>query len=131
MLQRPSGHPLYPAALVADTVVPRLLRQPTQWFVLAVYGVTAFLTRIDTGAEAIAEELDLESFSGAGTMVTFMIIFYVGYCYNRQQVFFDNVQKIMMTVQNACGNARILFNDRDATLRLWRHLNLLHVSAYT
>eukprot|EP00326_Haptolina_ericina_P017331 CAMPEP_0181196452 /NCGR_PEP_ID=MMETSP1096-20121128/15475_1 /TAXON_ID=156174 ORGANISM="Chrysochromulina ericina, Strain CCMP281" /NCGR_SAMPLE_ID=MMETSP1096 /ASSEMBLY_ACC=CAM_ASM_000453 /LENGTH=309 /DNA_ID=CAMNT_0023286217 /DNA_START=112 /DNA_END=1041 /DNA_ORIENTATION=- len=64
-------------------------------------------------------------------MVTFMIIFYVGYCYNRQQMYFNEAQKIMMSIQNICAYARVIFKDPDQVDHLWRHLNLLHVAAYT
>jgi hypothetical protein len=60
--------------LIRRTVIPKLLTQPVQWLVLLVYGITAVLTRTSV---IITPEIDDRSFSGAGTMVTFMIIFYV------------------------------------------------------
>jgi len=112
---------------IPRSVLPKLLAQPTQWFILAVYITAAVLQRngVDFGP------IDGVNFEGAGQMVTFMIIFYVGYCYNRQQVYFDEAQQIMTSIQNACVLARTLFRDQEDVIRLWRHLNLFHVAAYT
>ena len=60
-----------------------------------------------------------------------MIVFYIGYCYNRQQLYFDKGQRIMMGIQNVVANARVYYKDQAETRRLWRHLNLMHIAAYT
>ena len=79
------------------TVIPKLLKQPVQWAVLLVYASTAACRRagVDFGV------IDADAFSGAGTMVTFMIIFYVGYCYKRYEMYFNEVQHIMLSIHNS------------------------------
>ena len=85
--------------LLYSTVIAKLLAQPTQWFVLIVYGVTAILARVgwlDHTSEGRPTDaiVSLSStFASASTMVTFMIIFYVGYCYNRQQMYFNEAKR--------------------------------------
>ena len=58
------------------------------------------------------------------------VVFYVGYCYNRLNQQFDDVQLIMHSICDACLAARVSFGDPDEVHRLWRYLNLLHASAY-
>ena len=65
-----------------------------------------------------------------GQMVTFIVVFYVGYCYNRSSQQFDDVQLIMHAINDACLSARVAFHDSDEIHRIWRYLNLLHASAY-
>ena len=67
---------------------------------------------------------------GGGTFVAFMIIFYVGYCYERYNAQFHDVQVIMNCIVNVCMSARVTFGDSEEVLRLWRYLNMLHASAY-
>lgn len=58
------------------TVVPRILCRSITWIVIAAWGITVALARM-----GITEEnIDSDIFNSASAMVTFMIIFYVGYC---------------------------------------------------
>lgn len=68
--------------MLKRTVLPKLLTQPTQWAVLLVYAATAICARLGFHIGEVSESAS--SFANAGVMVTFMIIFYVGYCYNRR-----------------------------------------------
>jgi len=118
---------VYRLDMIRRTVLPKLLRQPVQWVVISCYVASAVASRL--GVKLITN--DVSFFANGGSMVTFMIVFYIGYCYNRQQMYFNEAQRIMMSIQNSCAYARIVFQDKDEVHRLWRHLNLLHVAAYT
>ena len=72
--------------MIKRTILPKLLTQPTQWVVLLVYAATAIVARTTDAIGDVSESAS--SFANAGVMVTFMVIFYVGYCYNRQQMYF-------------------------------------------
>ena len=111
---------------ISRTVLPRLLKQPVQWAVIAVYAASATTARLGVDIGLV----DGKDFNGAGTMVTFMIIFYVGYCYNRYQMYFMEAQRIMVAIQNSVSFARTIFMDQEEVHRLWRHLNLLHTATY-
>ena len=120
---------------------PRLLLQPADgrafesglivvWFIIGSFFATAFMAR--SGNEYFAGHADLahDILDGSGSFVSFTIVFYVGYCYTRYTNQFDDVQLIMNSIVNACLSARATFSDQQEVHRLWRYLNLLHVSAY-
>ena len=111
------------------TVLPRLAMKPLIYVFLVIFGVGAVLTKFGIMSETdVAEAEDIDD--TGGTMVTFIIVFYVGYCYNRSNQQFDDVQLIMHSINDACLSARVSFGDPDEVHRLWRYLNLLHASAY-
>ena len=109
------------------TVLPRLAAKPLMWLVMLVFGLAAALSRLGVLQESFVHETDsLEHYlRESGTMVTFMVVFYVGYCYNRSNEQFDDVQSIMHAINDACLAARVAFSDPDEVHRLWRYLNLL------
>ena len=113
--------------LLRHTVLPRLLCQYLTWIVLITWGGTAAL------AYNGITEGDIEDgvFTGAGTMVTFMIIFYVSYCYTRYTQQFDEVQTMMRSIISVCAWARVNFKDPDEANRIYRYLNMLHILCYT
>ena len=114
--------------LIGHTVIPRLLKHGLTWLVVCVFGITATITRmgVDVGdLSDVSRILD-----GVSTMVTFMIIFYVSYCYNRYTEQYADVQSVMHAITNACVSARVAFTDKEEVHRLWRYLNMLHASAY-
>ena len=113
--------------LLRRTILPRLLRHYLLWVVLVTFGSTAACARLGYGSDAAQTEAVLE---GGGNFVAFMVIFYVGYCYQRYEGQFDEVQMIMHHIVNACLEARAAFDDQEETFRLWRYLNLMHASAY-
>ena len=113
--------------LLGRTVFPRLIRHPLIWVVWGGFALTATLSRFGFGGDPqMAEEV----LDGSTTVVAFMIIFFVGYCYTRYNEQFNDVQQIMHSIVNACSAARATFYDPDEVHRLWRYLNLMHASAY-
>ena len=66
---------------VAQTVLRHLPQRLITWLVLFIYCLVAGLT-----SNGYIQPLDPDSdvgLSEAGILVTFMIVFYVGYCYSR------------------------------------------------
>ena len=59
--------------LLPRTVLPRLLHHYLTWVVMATFATTCVAARLGI----TEDEIDDSVFNGAGTMVTFMIIFYV------------------------------------------------------
>ena len=117
-------------SLLPRTVLPRLINKPLVWVIIGSFFATAFMAR--SGNEYFAGHADLahDILEGSGSFVSFTIVFYVGYCYTRYTNQFDDVQLIMNSIVNACLSARATFSDQQEVHRLWRYLNLLHVSAY-
>ena len=60
----------------------------------------------------------------------FMIVFYVGYCYNRHNEQYFIARDCMATILNVCALARTTLKRPQDAVDLWRFLNLLHVAAY-
>ena len=61
--------------------------------VVAIYAVTATLCRNELAL--LFDDIDTDAMSGLDVLVTFMIIFYVSYCYDRYQKQFDDAEAIM------------------------------------
>jgi len=112
------------------TVLPRLLKKPIIWLVVLSFIAGSVVSRLDLiGDQMSAETENLNNQSGE-TTVTFMVVFYVGYCYTRCNQQFDDVQLIMHSINDACLAARVSFEDALEVHRLWRYLNMLHAAAY-
>ena len=62
--------------------------------------------------------------------MTFMVIFYVGYCYTRYTNQLEDVQTMMHSIVDACMLCRIAFDDQREVMRVWRYLNMAHAAAY-
>ena len=114
-------------AALPRTVIPRIATHALTWLVFGVYAGSATTCRlgVDFGVR------DLTSFDSSNTLVTFMIVFYVGYCYNRYTAQFEEVEQIMHTICETCSLARVCFRSPAEVRRLWRYLNLLQAAAYT
>lgn len=113
--------------MMKHTVLPRILRHPATWVVFMAYCLAAFVTRYDLINFANIEDSVNE---GASTLVTFMIVFYVGHCYGRYHDKFMDVEMIMQSIVNVCTLCRAHFDDPDEVHRVWRYLNLGHCAAY-
>ena len=111
------------------TVLPRLAVKPLIYVILASFTCGAVLARFGIMSDDdVAEAEQLED--AGGTMVTFIVVFYVGYCYTRYNQQFDDVQDIMHSINDACIDARVAFGDPEEVHRFWRYINLLHIAAY-
>ena len=114
-------------SLLRHTAIPRIHRRYATW---AVYlGFLFFATLSRSGVWSVSD-FDPDIVEGGTTVVTFMITFYVSYCYNRYATQFADTELLMRSIINACKYARVYFSDPDEVHRLWRYLNLQHCIAY-
>ena len=65
-----------------NTVVPRVVQCPLTWLTFAVFVTSATLVRSGWWDTSNVSLDDFES-QGMTTLVTFLVVFYVGYCYDR------------------------------------------------
>jgi len=112
---------------LTQTVLLPLLRHPVTWIVSLVYSASAIGARYG-GLQY--GDLERDTFDGTNSMVTFMVVFYVGYCYSRFGSMFQDLEQVMRGVINCSAVARGSFRSKRALYDLWRYLNLLHVTAY-
>ena len=115
--------------MLPRSVIPRLLQRWTTWLVICAYAASSTLARWGRW-DVTTMEVDLTAFDGNTNMVSFMIIFYVGYCYNRYTRQFEDTELAMRSIITTCTLARTLFSDPADVHKLWRYLNLAHLAAY-
>jgi len=103
------------------------------WLVVGVYVSCAVLSRTQPlhGYEGLfgnVYERD-GAFSGASVLVTFMVVFYLGYCYNRHFEQYAALRDAMSTLVDVMINARVTLSDAQART-VYCYVNLLHATAY-
>ena len=113
--------------LLPQTVIPRLMCRYMTWVTLVTFAGSAVLARMGY----TEQEIDPNGFDGAGTMVTFMIIFYVGYCYTRYGDQFKLIQVAVRAIISCCALAATSFKDKEEVVRIYRYTTMLHVASYT
>lgn len=112
-----------------NTVVPRVLQNAVTVLVLITYGIVAYVVR--SGHWDISSiDLDLIESQGMSGLVTFMIIFYVGYCYDRHYAQYLEANKGRNALVDCCAMAGAYMTDERDSHKLWRYLNLAHVLAF-
>lgn len=114
---------------IKQTVVYRILFFPLAWILFSTYGVCAALTRygvIDLGH--VDDELE-PAFAGAEVLVTFVVVFYLGYCYARYFEIYHLATAAKSTIVSLCAASRACL-PINARRKLFVHLNLMHASAY-
>ena len=106
-----------------QTVLWRMLCFPMTWTLFVVYLTVALLTRY--GVLSLGSHMDLmtEAFSGADVLVTFMVVFYLGYCYTRHFEIYNMATAAKSTIVNLCGASRACL-PITARRKLFMHLNL-------
>ena len=109
-----------------QTVIARLPLHPVTYLVLGTYAASAALTY----AGKLSPIQTPDYYDDFGMLVTFMIVFYVGYCYGRFELMFGQVKQGIRCIFNCCMMARATFKNKESLFHLWRYLNLLHASAY-
>ena len=80
------------------TVLPRLVCKPIIWLVLLTFAAGAFVSRYGI----LTDEMHAEAYElgpPGATTVTFIVVFYVGYCYTRSNQQFDDVQVCLAAAQ--------------------------------
>ncbi len=120
------------ATKLRSSIVPRLFAYPIVWLVVLIYMGCAALARssrvFDVNVFGDAEERD-GAFSGASVLVTFMVVFYLGYCYSRHFEQYAALRDAMSTLVDTMINCRVCLNAED-TKRAYCYLNLMHATAY-
>jgi len=111
--------------------LPRVLRSVNMLSIIGAYAASAVLTRIgvwDSESSALVDEMD--SIAGMELLVTFNLVFYFGYCYNR----FWEQQALAMQCKNSismvCSLARGSQMNEEEVMNVWRWLNLAHLAGY-
>ena len=116
--------------LLRYSIVPRRLTFRLVWLVYATFAATATLARTGVWVPArLPAATDGFDASGASMMISFMIVFYVGNCYSRQERQYQACTEAFGSVTNACLLARASLTAADRLL-VWRYLNLAHVAGY-
>ena len=82
------------------------------------------------GSVDLTHRARLDCIRRRSSIVVFMIVFYVGYCYSRYVEIFHDVEIIIRSIINACVLARTCFESEEDEHKDWRYLNLLHAAAY-
>ena len=113
------------------TIIPRVFCYWCFWLVILVYVFFASVSRFSYHLVDFGDSEDRTAFDGAGRMITYMIVFYVGYCYSRfseQYFLMTGTSRLIIT---CCNTARVaLHKDSPDTMRFWRLLNLMNVCCY-
>lgn len=112
-----------------QTVIMRMLYIPMVWIVIATYAAVAALTRTGHISLAVLEDFSSGSFEGAEVLVVFMVVFYLGYCYNRHFEIYHLAAQAKSSIINICATARATLEEQPR-VRLFYYLNLFHVAAY-
>lgn len=120
------------ASKLRISIVPRLFSYQIVWVVLVVYVACATFARsgLADGGNVFGDmEEQIGAFDGASVLVTFMVVFYLGYCYSRHFEQYAALRDAMSTVIDIMLNARICLKAED-TRRAYCYLNLMHATAY-
>jgi len=118
---------------IAYTALPRVLTSINMLFIVAAYASTAVTTRrgywvYDDSSDTATS--DGSAVEGMELLVTFNLVFYFGYCYNR----FWQQQELAMQCKNsisvACSLVRASGMSEEEVHNMWRWLNLAHIAGY-
>ena len=115
-----------------QTVLARIIWFPIVWILLATYAIVATLTRLGHLTLGVAGEganENVNAYDGASVLVTFMVVFYVGYCYSRHFQIYEASRAASSAVLSVCVSARASLPAEERR-QLFVYLNLMQVSAY-
>lgn len=112
-----------------STVLYRMIFFPLTWTLFGTYALVASLTRNGVIALGSDDELNTEAYAGADVLVTFAVVFYLGYCYSRYFEIYGLASTAKSTIVSLCAASRacLPINPRR---KLFVHLNLMHASTY-
>ena len=116
--------------LLSRTVIVRICAYPLVWIVCATYVVAAVFARrqiiFDYTDDDVVGSDHLDS---AAVLVTFTVVFYLGYCYSRHVEQYFASRDAISTMYDCCCMARVTLNEEDRHL-MRAYLLLLLVTAY-
>lgn len=118
---------------LAYTALPRVILSLNMASVICAYATTATLTRLGFWAFSLSETEvsdDHTAIDGMELLVTFNLVFYFGYCYNR----FWQQHELCMVAKNSisavCSLVRASHMSDEEVHNIWRWLNLAHLAGY-
>ena len=119
-----------------NSIVPRLFSYVIVWIVVGIYAGCATLARLRDrygeffGGDPFGDAGMREgAYEGASVLVTFMVVFYLGYCYSRYFEQYAALRDAMATIVNVMLTARVCL-PTDYCKMTYMYLNLLHATAY-
>ena len=115
-----------------QTIFSRLIFFPIVWILMLTYAAVAVLTRmgyIDIAAYVGDSEEGLDHMGSASVLVTFVVVFFVTFCYNRYFMIYDTARNASSTILDAMVAGRTCLNQNERRT-LFVYLNLMHCSAY-
>ena len=116
-------------AKLGNTVLPRVGSCLLTWITFGAYAVAATLIRTGNWDSA-SQDMDVVESQGMSTLVTFMIVFYVGYCYDRHYQQYLEANKGRNALVDCCAMAGAYMKRQEDADALWAYLNLAHVLAF-
>jgi len=141
---------------IINTVIPSLVVAPPMLLAAAAFATGAVLARygvLDDWAapsaaasmpgtngnngtaaatsteHAFMRDYDNSALTGASVLISFLISFYLGYCYNRYYTIYSQCMSCRNHVMECCALARLYLYDSERVWAIWRYVNLAHVAA--
>lgn len=118
------------------SIIPRLLSYHIVYVLLAIFALCAITARMrdlyidELGGDIFGDESERAgAYDGASVLVTFMVVFYLGYCYSRYFEQYAAVRDASSTLVDIMINARVCLSPANAKLA-YMYLNLMHATAY-
>jgi len=122
------GSEMFDPTALLSTVLPSLMVAPPTLLSVCSYAVGCSLAR--TGVlEFARDDFDTNALTGASVLVSFLIAFYLGYCYDRYYRIYSACMDCRNHVMECCALARLYLYDPSDVWRIWRYTNLAHVTA--
>jgi hypothetical protein len=110
-----------------QTIFARLVHFPIIWILFGTYGSVAALTRL--GYIDLGDVDNAEIEGSSSVLVTFVVVFFVTFCYNRYFMIYDTARAASSTLLDCCVAARTCLPTNERRT-LFIYLNLMHCSAY-
>jgi len=113
------------------TVLPRIMGSPTIWLAFAAYATFASIARVDL-MDFSQEELtrSASDLTNNSVLITFLLTFYFGYCYNRHYQMYAQSTRCAESVIETTAKICIYLRSDEDIERVWRAVNLAHLSGY-
>jgi hypothetical protein len=109
-----------------DTALPTLVRSPTCWLSLMCYAGGCVIARTDQ----LGSDRDDGALDGPSVLITFLVAFYFGHCYNRYYSMYAEAMRCAECVCEASAKACLYLPREQDRECVWRYTNLAHVCGY-
>ena len=112
------------------TVLEWCIKGVQMWISVSVYIVTRILVRRFRKPEEQQQFPPMDAPHIIGGFLSFFLVFYASQAYRRFNAMYNNSMACLGRIFDVCTLAKVNM-ERAAALRIWRHVNLAHVLAYT